>query len=356
MMVAQATNKWILVDADGKLILAGNAEFTGVSPSRHLQHSVSRALVGSMKQAMSSSVGHNQERAKYVDIDGEQLVAKIVVIRAPYTNKAVAAIGILRHPDEPEPLRPLVGAWEWCPVGDSSRTWIAYWTPEMFDIYRVSPTSREAVDGRWSAPQWLMDVVADADRLRMQHLISAGIDSPELANNLHYRVLLGYGQPSREEALLRLYGRAHIDEATTRLRGITHLSNSTSRDIGAGIPSYDTGPHFSAAMRAANSVAICGIDADTDLCFYLSPGYDQLEAARPPHGDFYAVIHPEDERAVRNLVAARQRNDEDGPSSIDARVRSGSGEYIDVAVAASSVTGENCSARYVYVHLRPTLS
>lgn len=292
-------NQWVLVDARFQLLAVGSDLYRGTSPRSALDITARHVLGHRLRSAAVDGVAHTDSTR----FDGVPWETRVIPIKGPVHHAPLAVLGCYGPDAALFPPEPTVGAWEWkvTPPGPDQEM-RTYWSGALFDVYGISrPGSPDP--SFWEGPQWLDELVVDADRAEIRRGLDAFLTATTDALFFHsYRVR----SPTTGQIFrLRYAGRSYVAEGPTRwFRGVsTRIDHPTTPQVHGAPGTQD----FVNAAFAVSADPLCAIDILYEHLYMTSQSFGRLGVDLPAHRHLPAMVHPEDMGMLRCFLSAAAR-------------------------------------------------
>lgn len=293
-------NQWVLVDARFQLLAIGSDPYRGTSPRAALDLTARNILAPRLRNAAVDGTA----RTDTARFDGVPWETRVIPVRGPVHPAPLAVLGCYGPDAAHFPPEPLVGAWEWkvTPPGPQQQM-RTFWSAKLFDVYEI-PRPGTPDSSFWEGPQWLDELVVDADRAEVRRGLDAFLTATTDALLFHsYRVRspLG-GQIFR----LRYAGRSYVTESgpTRWFRGVsTRIDHLTTQHVHGAPGTQD----FVNAAFAVSADPLCAIDILYEHLYMTSQSFGRLGVDLPAHRHLPAMVHPEDMSMLRCFLSAAAR-------------------------------------------------
>jgi hypothetical protein len=293
-------NQWVLVDARSQLLAIGSALYRGTSPRTSLDVTARHILGPRLRAAAVDGI----ERTDTVRFDGLSWDTRVIPIKGPVNGAPLAVLGCYGPDAVLFPPEPCVGAWEWkvTPPGPDQEM-RTYWSGSLFDVYGI-PRPGTPGSSFWEGPQWLDELVVDADRAEIRRLLDAFLTATTDALFFHsYRVR---SPTTGRVHRLRYAGRSYVTEPGPPwwFRGIsTRIDHITSRHVNGAPGTQD----FVNAAFAVSADPLCAIDILYEHLYMTSKSFGELGVRLPAHRHLPEMVHPDDMGLLRCFLGDAAR-------------------------------------------------
>lgn len=293
-------NRWVLVDARFQLLAIGSDPYRGTSPRSALDITARHVLGHRLRGAAEEGVA----RTDTARFDGVGWETRVIPINGPVHGAPLAVLGCYGPDAALFPPEPLIGAWEWKVTppgpGQEMRT---YWSGALFDVYGI-PRPSSSDSSFWEGPQWLDELVVDADRAEIRRGLDAFLTATTDALFFHsYRVR----SPTTGRIFrLRYAGRSYVAESGPArwFRGVsTRIDHPTTPEAHGAPGTQD----FVNAAFAVSADPLCAIDILYEHLYMTSQSFGRLGVDLPAHRHLPAMVHPEDMGMLRCFLSAAAR-------------------------------------------------
>jgi hypothetical protein len=339
--------EWILVDHLSRehpgLLSVGGSNYHGASLRKNLSPLGRELLVDRIRVVAETAT----EIDDVVTRRGEDFRVLVRPVLAPTSGMLVAVQGIYSPVVDEVAERPLVGALEWV-ISNSGRIDTA-WNDDLFGIYEIDRTGASPTG---DMNQWVSQLIAPEDRVRMKITIDAAIKSGNAERYLvPYRIITRFGSENPGVRNLEVSGRVIPDEAAGAkwLRAITReVDEVTPAPITPGFGDYQSSSLLRAVFDLSDSAVVMAVDTSCWQTFMTSKSWDTFGLQHPRFGYLPHVIYPGEFPFFEDALEAS----DPGYYTV-VRFQQNDGQYRSYRVSASSASTTVGEDRYVMVRMVP---
>lgn len=343
-------NRWVLVDFLNReqpgLLSIGDVNYSGSSVRKNLDVVGRELLVDKIRLVADTG----QAMDDVVSLRGTDYRVLGVPLRGPATNEVLAVMAIYTKVVDEIPERPPIGVLEWKVSFDGHIE--TSWSDDLFRIYEIERTG-DSNSPTGDMNQWVSELISPEDRARMKVTIDAAIQSGNAQRYLvPYKVITRSNTDHPGIKNLEVSGRV-LPDATFGgkwLRAITReVQEVTPSPITPGFDDFQSSSLLRAVFDLASDQVLMAVDTSCWQTFMTSSTWQKFGIQSPRYGYLPHVVHPDDYRALREIV------EESRPATAAiVRLLHADGSYNPYNVAASSAPNDHgATGRYSIVRMSP---